>query len=61
MAYFERRFLTVGLPEKYREELAVFLASELGTRDISSAHTYMEESLRMLLHLILSAPEYQLG
>ena len=61
VSYFEERFLTVGLDEKHKVELARFLESELGTNDISSARSYMEESLRMLLHLILSTPEYQLG
>jgi hypothetical protein len=33
----------------------------LGTADISVAQTYMEEPLRLLLHLIMSQPEYQLS
>ena len=61
VSYFEERFLTVGLDENHKVELARFLESELGTNDIRSARSYMEESLRMLLHLILSTPEYQLG
>jgi hypothetical protein len=38
-----------------------FLDKELGTKDIDVAKTYMEDSLRLLLHLIMSEPEYQLS
>ena len=44
-----------------RDRLAQFLEKELGTKDIAAAQSYMDESLRSLLHLILSQPEYQLG
>lgn len=44
-----------------RERLAQFLEKEIGTKDIAAAQSYMEESLRSLLHVILSQPEYQLG
>jgi hypothetical protein len=37
-----------------------FLDTDLGTSDIARADTYMEDSLRMLTHLIMSLPEYQL-
>ena len=43
------------------DQLAEFLAIELGTNDIRAAHTFLEEPLRTLLHLMLSLPEYQLG
>jgi hypothetical protein len=33
----------------------------LGTSDIAVAETYLEEPLRLVLHLIMSQPEYQLG
>ena len=55
-----RMFLVTPSPEA-RERLAQFLEKELGTKDITQAQSYMEESLRTLLHLILSLPEYQLG
>jgi hypothetical protein len=38
-----------------------FLDNELGTSDIGRAGTYMEEPLRLLVHLIMSTPEYQLA
>lgn len=59
--YFEMRFLSVPLEAGTRRKLAAFLETELGTRDIRSADTYAEDSLRLLLHLLLSRPEYQLG
>jgi hypothetical protein len=37
-----------------------FLTRELGTDDIERAHTYMEDALRMTVHLIMSTPEYQI-
>jgi len=44
-----------------REKLIAFLNNELGTSDIAAAQTYMEDSLRLALHLIMSQPEYQLA
>lgn len=58
---FVSRMLTVPPSEEARQRLAAFLETELGTRDIAAAQSYMEESLRMLMHLVLSLPEYQLG
>ena len=37
------------------------LDEELGTTDISRAATYMEDPLRIVAHLIMSTPEYQLN
>lgn len=59
--YFAGRFLSVPLDEATHTNFARFLEEELGTADIPSAETYMEDPLRILLHLILSRPEYQLG
>jgi hypothetical protein len=59
--YFAQRFLAVPLDGTARDALAQFLAQELGTEDISTAATYLEDPLRKLLHLLLSRPEYQLG
>lgn len=61
IAYLEDRFLSVRLDDATRAHLAGFLEKELGTRDIRSTETYAEDSLRLLLHLLLSRPEYQLG
>jgi len=59
--YLAGRFLSVSLDPTTRLELAEFLVDALGTTDIASASTYLEEPLRVLLHLMLSLPEYQLG
>jgi uncharacterized protein (DUF1800 family) len=59
--YFARRFLRVPLEADQRDRLVGFLDTELGTSQIAVAETYMEDALRMLLHLIMSMPEYQLG
>ena len=59
--YFIRRFMRVPPADEKRQILVSFLNGELGTSQISGARTYMEEPLRLLLHLIMSEPEYQLG
>jgi len=59
--YFIRRFMRVPLTGEKRQDLISFLSKELGTSDVAVAKTYMEDSLRLLLHLILSEPEYQLS
>jgi hypothetical protein len=51
----------VAPPAADRARLVAFLTRELGTNDIVAARSYAEESMRQLLHLILSLPEYQLG
>lgn len=58
---FGRRFLRVPLDADVRARFIGFLNGELGTTDVAQAETYMEDALRMLVHLIMSAPEYQLG
>lgn len=58
---FVARMLIVPPSDESRKRLAQFLEKELGTSNISEAQSYMEESLRMLMHLLLSQPEYQLG
>ncbi len=59
--YFVRRFLSVPLDELTHTRLTEFLQEQLGTDDIPAAATYLEDPLRLLLHVILSRPEYQLG
>lgn len=59
--YFAERFLSVPLDEATHARLSEFLSDELGTDDIPAAATYLEDPLRLLLHVILSRPEYQLG
>ncbi len=61
VTYFSNRFLSVPLDDDTQSLLAEFFEKELGTGDIQSAVSYMEGPLRILLHVILSRPEYQLG
>jgi hypothetical protein len=59
--YMIHRFMRVPPGDAARKKMIDFLDHELGTTDIASARTYMEEPLRMALHLIMSQPEYQLS
>ncbi len=54
------RFLSVRLAEKDRALLVSFLRDKLGSSTIRPGET-LESSLRELLYLVLSTPEYQLG
>jgi hypothetical protein len=59
--YLLARFLCVPIDAAQRERLIQFLDRELGTSDLRVADTYMEDALRMTVHMIMSMPEYQLG
>jgi hypothetical protein len=59
--YFIRRFMRVPPVEEKRQVLISFLNKQLGTSDVFIAKTYMEDSLRLFLHLLMSEPEYQLS
>ena len=59
--YLIGRFMRVPPGDAARRELIAFLDRELGTSDIARARTYLDEPLRLVLHLIMSQPEYQLG
>ncbi|MCH8204514.1 MAG: DUF1800 domain-containing protein [Candidatus Hydrogenedentes bacterium] len=59
--YFLRRFLSVPLKADDRTVLVSFLDQQLGGEAIDFSAPDLETSLRYLLHLILSAPEYQLS
>lgn len=59
--YLIHRFMRVPPSDNARDKLVAFLTKDLGTSDITVAQTYMEDSLRLVLHLIMSQPEYQLG
>jgi uncharacterized protein (DUF1800 family) len=59
--YLILRFLRVPPDEGTRQKLIAFLNKELGTTDIAVAQSYLEDPLRLVLHLIMSQPEYQLG
>ncbi len=58
--HFVHRFLSVALADKDRAVLVGFLRGKLGTTAIQPGEK-LEESLRELLYLVLSTPEYQLG
>ncbi len=59
--YLLGRFLRVPISPGTRDAMVKFLDDELGTSDINRARTYLEEPLRMVTHLIMSTPEYQIG
>jgi hypothetical protein len=59
--YFIRRFMRVPPGEDARRKLITFLNKDLGTTEVAAAQTYMEQSLRLVLHLIMSQPEFQLA
>ena len=57
---FAQRFFSVPMADADRAAWAAFLSEQLGTERIERARSYMEDDLRMLLHLMLSSPDYQL-
>lgn len=59
--YFIARFMRVKPSAESRSMLINFLNNDLGTSNITDAQSYMEDSLRLVLHLLMSQPEYQLG
>ncbi len=59
--YFISRFMMVPPSEAAVASMVAFLDGELGTSSIAEAQTYMEDGLRMLLHVMMSQPEYQLS
>jgi hypothetical protein len=59
--YLIHRFMRVPPSDNARDKLVAFLDKELGTSDIAAAQTFLEDPLRLVLHLIMSQPEYQLG
>jgi hypothetical protein len=58
--YLMWRMLRVPPANATRERFVEFLTKELGTDSIDRAKTYMEDPLRMTVHLIMSTPEYQI-
>jgi Protein of unknown function (DUF1800) len=57
---FAQRFFSVPMSSADRAAWTAFLTEQLGTERIARANSYMEDGLRMLLHLMLSSPDYQL-
>jgi hypothetical protein len=58
--HFLHRFLSVPLGERERRLLVDFARGKLGSSAVRPSET-LEESLRELLYLVLSTPEYQVG
>ena len=58
--YLVARMLRVPPSKPARDSFATFLTQELGTDSVERAKTYLEDPLRMTVHLIMSTPEYQL-
>jgi hypothetical protein len=59
--YFIAEFFAVEVTGWRKAELAALLTTALGTSDVASTSTFLEEPLRKLLHQMFSLPEYQLG
>ena len=59
--YFLARLLRVPVQADTRQALINFFTEELGTEQIAPAVSYLEEPARLLLHLMMSTSEYQLG
>jgi len=55
------QLLRVSLSPQAREALIGTLDEELGTTELSAAESYMEHGLRIVAHLIMSSPQYQLA
>jgi hypothetical protein len=58
--YLMWRMLRVPTAKVTRDVFVTFLNKELGTDSIDRARTYLEDPLRMTVHLIMSTPEYQI-
>ncbi|HEY7287097.1 MAG TPA: DUF1800 domain-containing protein [Vicinamibacterales bacterium] len=54
------RMVRVPLAAATRESFVSFLTKELGTDTLARAKSYMEDPLRMTVHLMMSTPEYQI-
>ncbi|MGC1442268.1 MAG: DUF1800 family protein, partial [Burkholderiaceae bacterium] len=59
--HFAQEFFVVLPRTRDIAEITRFLSVELGTDDVQSATSYLEEPLRKMLHRLLSLPEYQLS
>lgn len=55
------QLLRVALSAQAREALIGTLSDDLGTTDLAEAESYMEHGLRVVAHLIMSSPQYQLA
>jgi hypothetical protein len=57
--YLIWRMVRVPTAKATRDGVVAFLTKELGTDNVERAKTYLEDPLRMTVHLIMSTPEYQ--
>jgi uncharacterized protein (DUF1800 family) len=58
--HLQLRLLRVPLDAEVRTALIAFLEKQLGTADLDHAAGYSERPLRLVAHLIMSTPEFQL-
>ncbi len=58
--YLLWRMVRVPVANVTRDAFVAFLTKELGTDSLARAKTYMEDPLRMTVHLIMSTAEYQI-
>jgi Protein of unknown function (DUF1800) len=58
--YLMWRMVRVPAATATRDAFVSFLTKELGTDSVDRARTYLEDPLRMVVHLIMSMPEYQI-
>jgi hypothetical protein len=58
--YLIWRMVRVPTAKATRDGVVAFLTKELGTDNVERAKTYLEDPLRMTVHLIMSTPEYQI-
>ncbi len=58
--HLSMRLLRVPVDAEVRAALIAFLENELGTGDLDRAASYSERPLRLVAHLIMSTPEFQL-
>jgi len=54
------RLLPVPVDDEVRAALVAFLDRELGASDLAAAKSYLERPLRLVAHLIMSSPQFQL-
>ena len=59
--YLIHRFMAVPPDNATKAKISAVLTKELGTSDLTVSRTFMEQPLRLVLHLIMSQPEFQLS
>lgn len=59
--YMLYRFVRVPVAPAARDGMIQLLTKELGTADFQRGKSYSEDALRMVTHMIMSTPEYQIN